>query len=298
MNNQKIYRCVECKSLFDDSQLKADMSFCPSCGGHLKDGPFKKYDRAESAGTSEETKQDSNFEEMNEAYGSRKNRFHTHYENLKVARNAPPEVIRAAYRVLAQKYHPDFNPGSAEAIRIMKIINTSYEVLSDPVKRRAHDHWIGKCEQPYDESARTVNQPRPEATSRPVRPEAAPDSEFLRSTPTSDVRARRRNSKINIIWLLLGLLFIFGGIYDLRDTYSFLKSGTRTYIINANGMNYESKDSVRNKASSRNTVILYGRDNTSENKTHKRDATVGWALIVLGTVSVVMFSGLLKTFWD
>ena len=30
----------------------------------------------------------------------------THYDNLKVARNAPPEVIRAAYRVLAQKYHP------------------------------------------------------------------------------------------------------------------------------------------------------------------------------------------------
>ena len=33
----------------------------------------------------------------------------THYDNLKVARNAPPEVIRAAYKALAQKYHPDRN---------------------------------------------------------------------------------------------------------------------------------------------------------------------------------------------
>lgn len=41
-------------------------------------------------------------------------KIHTHYDNLKVARIAPPEVIRAAYRTLSQKYHPDKNPGNAE----------------------------------------------------------------------------------------------------------------------------------------------------------------------------------------
>ncbi|SNS33340.1 DnaJ domain-containing protein [Noviherbaspirillum humi] len=71
---------------------------------------------------------------------------HTHYDNLKVARDAPPEVIRAAYKTLSQKYHPDRNPGNAEAIRIIQIINSAYEVLSDPVKRQEHDAWIARTE--------------------------------------------------------------------------------------------------------------------------------------------------------
>lgn len=69
-------------------------------------------------------------------------KIHTHYDNLKVSRGAPAEVIRAAYRALAQKYHPDRNSGDAEAVRIMKAINASYEVLSDPGKRHEHDKWI------------------------------------------------------------------------------------------------------------------------------------------------------------
>ena len=72
----------------------------------------------------------------------------THYDNLKVARNAPPEVIRAAYRTLSQKYHPDRNPGNPESVRIMTILNNTYDVLSDPSKRREHDEWIrnGCCQ--------------------------------------------------------------------------------------------------------------------------------------------------------
>jgi hypothetical protein len=66
----------------------------------------------------------------------------THYDNLKVARNAPIEVIRAAYKTLSQKYHPDRNGNSAESQRVMKIINESYGVLSDSEARRKHDAWI------------------------------------------------------------------------------------------------------------------------------------------------------------
>ena len=69
-------------------------------------------------------------------------RVHTHYANLKVARDAPIEVIKAAYKSLSLKYHPDQHQGSEKAARIMRIINTSYEVLSDPVSRRQHDQWI------------------------------------------------------------------------------------------------------------------------------------------------------------
>ena len=74
-------------------------------------------------------------------------RLHTHYDNLKVTRNASTEMIRAAYKKLLQKYHPDRNPGDSEAARIMRIINSSYAVLADPIKRNKHDIWIAAQEQ-------------------------------------------------------------------------------------------------------------------------------------------------------
>ncbi len=69
-------------------------------------------------------------------------RIHTHYDNLKVARKAPQEVIRAAYKALSQKYHPDKNPGDVKAARIMAILNSAYGTLADPVRRHEHDEWI------------------------------------------------------------------------------------------------------------------------------------------------------------
>jgi hypothetical protein len=69
-------------------------------------------------------------------------KIHTHYDNLKVARLAPQEVIRAAYKALTQKYHPDKNPGDEKAARIMAILNTAYGILGDPVRRKEHDEWI------------------------------------------------------------------------------------------------------------------------------------------------------------
>ena len=69
-------------------------------------------------------------------------KLRTHYDNLKVSRDAPIEVIQAAYRSLARKYHPDTNAGNPETGAIMRIINGSYEVLSDPVRRAEHDRWI------------------------------------------------------------------------------------------------------------------------------------------------------------
>ncbi len=94
-------------------------------------------------------------------------KVHSHYENLKVARDAPPEVIRAAYRSLSLKYHPDRNPGNVEATRIMAVLNVAYEILSDPVKRQAHDRWIAAAEsdQPGDQAP--PSKPNPPARHRP-----------------------------------------------------------------------------------------------------------------------------------
>jgi len=73
-------------------------------------------------------------------------KIHTHYDNLKVSRHAPQEVIRAAYKALSQKYHPDKNPGDERAARIMAIVNTAYNILSDPIRRKEHDDWIASEE--------------------------------------------------------------------------------------------------------------------------------------------------------
>ncbi len=86
--------------------------------------------------------------------------IHTHYDNLKVARNAPPEVIRAAYKALSQKFHPDRNPGNSEAARIMSIINISYEVLSDPDRRQEHDLWVAQQERASAQATKPNNQPQ------------------------------------------------------------------------------------------------------------------------------------------
>ncbi|MCH9038928.1 MAG: J domain-containing protein [Chloroflexi bacterium] len=60
------------------------------------------------------------------------------YKVLQVDPRAGPEVVRAAYRVLAQKYHPDLNP-SPNAADAMKRLNNAYEVLGDPRCRSEYD---------------------------------------------------------------------------------------------------------------------------------------------------------------
>jgi curved DNA-binding protein CbpA len=63
----------------------------------------------------------------------------TLYENLEVSSNASPETIRAAYRSLSQRYHPDKNPGDSEAAQRMQQINAAFQVLSSPDTRAAYD---------------------------------------------------------------------------------------------------------------------------------------------------------------
>jgi hypothetical protein len=130
--------------------------------------------------------------------------IHTHYDNLKVTRNAPPEVIRAAYKTLTQKYHPDRHPGSADAERVMALINVSYQVLSDPVQRAAHDRWIAQQEQlaapPPTRSSPWPRQPQrrtPEATPKPA---SAPEP-----SPSMVSSMRRLVSHVSKYWVLYGI---------------------------------------------------------------------------------------------
>src|SRR5215831_7541290 len=60
------------------------------------------------------------------------------YKTLQVDPEAEDEVIQAAYRRLARKYHPDLAPG-AEAAARMAAINAAWELIGDPAARAAFD---------------------------------------------------------------------------------------------------------------------------------------------------------------
>ena len=64
-----------------------------------------------------------------------------YYEVLGISKNASEDEIKKAYRSLAKKYHPDMNPGDAEAEARFKEVNEAYDVLSDSDKRAKYDRF-------------------------------------------------------------------------------------------------------------------------------------------------------------
>jgi len=126
-------------------------------------------------------------------------RIHTHYDNLKVSRKAPQEVIRAAYKALSQKYHPDKNPGDEKAARIMAILNSAYGTLADPTRRREHDDWIAAEEWEIE----WLESTRAEEGRELLRHEP----QWEGDQPAPGPRSAWRSPKI---WLSVGLGLVLG----------------------------------------------------------------------------------------
>jgi len=64
-----------------------------------------------------------------------------YYEVLGVNRNADDNELKAHYRKLALKFHPDRNPGNKEAEEKFKEASEAYDVLRDPQKRNIYDQF-------------------------------------------------------------------------------------------------------------------------------------------------------------
>ncbi|MCR4851216.1 MAG: molecular chaperone DnaJ [Lachnospiraceae bacterium] len=64
-----------------------------------------------------------------------------YYEVLGVSKSADEAELKKAYRALAKKYHPDMNPGDAEAEKKFKEASEAYAILSDPEKRKQYDQF-------------------------------------------------------------------------------------------------------------------------------------------------------------
>jgi curved DNA-binding protein CbpA len=129
----------------------------------------------------------------------------THYDNLKVARDAPAEVIRAAYKSLSQKYHPDRNSGDPKASRTMAIINAAYRVLSDPDLRKKHDDWIRRIEAEPPAKPRPIPQRK---ADKPPAPKAPPPRAPVFTSKYKIVNHLRRYGWVYLFLALVECLLI------------------------------------------------------------------------------------------
>src|SRR3712207_4634860 len=67
------------------------------------------------------------------------------YKVLGLGKGASADEIKKAHRKLARQYHPDRNPGDAQAERRFKEVQAAYHVLPDPEKRKQYDRGPGPC---------------------------------------------------------------------------------------------------------------------------------------------------------
>lgn len=91
--------------------------------------------------------------------------FIDYYKVLGVPKNASEKEIKAAYRKLARKYHPDLNPDDKEAERKFKAINEANEVLGDPENRKKYDKY-GKDWQHGEEFEKAQQQRQQQSRRR------------------------------------------------------------------------------------------------------------------------------------
>ena len=118
------------------------------------------------------------------------------YEELEVSTNASPEVIQAAYRRLARKYHPD-SSSEPDATRMVRL-NAAFEILSRAEQRRAYDMW--RAGRPRADTGGRTSGSEPRSARR--EPGAAP----RQASPESP--RRRSRSRIGPWTLLLAVLAV------------------------------------------------------------------------------------------
>ena len=113
------------------------------------------------------------------------------YEVLQVRPDADPEVIAAAFKALARRYHPDVN-NDGDANRVMGEINHAYEVLSDPVTRAEYDRFLSTRQ-----DTRPDAQPAPQKSEK--QPDEAPDNGAQKKTDDQEMRDQSNEEFIALL---------------------------------------------------------------------------------------------------
>lgn len=117
--------------------------------------------------------------------------FKNCYQVLGLADFADTDAVKAAFRQLARRHHPDLNAGNQDAEERFKEINAAYETLSDPAKRARHDHILqamqgGVTGKSAKKTADSVSsKPRERPSPDPPKKDGAADSHGPRSSQDS-----------------------------------------------------------------------------------------------------------------
>ena len=115
------------------------------------------------------------------------------YEILHVSQDAPEEIIKLAYKGLAQKYHPDRYKGN-DANEIMVKIREAYETLIDPEKRKNYDTFLAEQARRKQQQEEYVKRQQQEEFIRSQR--AAFDQQNRTSSNSqSEQQAQNKDSK-------------------------------------------------------------------------------------------------------
>ena len=146
-----------------------------------------------------------------------------YYEVLQVSPNADGEVIQAAYRRLAMKWHPDRNPGDPFAVSQMKLLNEAFGVLSDSTKRREYD-WGRRA----GTSGGTDKDVPKAKASAPPEPEPAAPPKPRASSPASVDGWSRVVPDAPAIFIAGGVLFLIGH-YDILSGNS--PAGSLAFLL-------------------------------------------------------------------
>ncbi|WP_246415575.1 J domain-containing protein [Lactovum miscens] len=138
-----------------------------------------------------------------------------YYKRLGISENAPEEVIKASYRALAKKYHPDVN-SSADASETFKKLTDAFDCLSDSKRRHDYDSYLMKHKFENGEFAKSDG---PLFYSQEVKVKKSPWRVFLSvlwfiivtivNTPIYLMRLVVKLIKYLLLWIVFFLVWSF-----------------------------------------------------------------------------------------
>lgn len=134
------------------------------------------------------------------------------YAVLYVTRDAPDEVVRAAYRALSQRWHPDRNLDDPTAIGRMMEINQAYNVLSDTDARAEFDRqWVAMQQSIARERQRAAEERSSATSSKPSSPASARPAK-VESGQSAPIHRQVRFWFMVVATVVLLVLWLLGGV--------------------------------------------------------------------------------------
>ncbi len=138
--------------------------------------------------------------------------FIDYYEVLQIDRNASSDSIKAAYRTMCKKYHPDTYLGSRKvAEERIRAINEAYGVLRNPLDKARYDERYDAMKRPKAAPSRTVSRP----VTPPATPPHAPSSAAKTAKRKGGLRqywADKRTVQVFLVTFFLALV-VLGGLF-------------------------------------------------------------------------------------